>query len=415
MTVMEKIFKDSAFDSSTGNPADAGGVVTLHCTEGGSDKIYELSIRHQPSMSGDWNVTARYGRRSSRSRQDADHGAFSSLPMAIRALEKVTNQKLKKGYQLLRMESIHGKMLKPYEYKEGMPMPANASEKPAHQSPPAVIPDKVQCDVISLVEVPSGSEDLSNPDKPFCAYEEVAGIGVSISMETGVSPQIDYKKIHTTDTDEDFLAAVSKARSKNGEFVAMQKILGECKVTGTITPDGGLVVDDLTRVGGVNISGFSYGVRIDMAREAEGGRGLFGVVNPVSWAEAYTLYDELLVDGNSTGLIYRLLEAKAGDRVDYRYSFRDRVPVVVFAIENRTIHLSVFSDTGTGYSVGTCDLPVGSEMPEIGDVIEVERSRRSKYELEDVLYVGLLPDVSWDECRWDRAMPVGILPQKEVA
>ena len=70
--------------------------INLHCTENGSDKVYNITLEDEAS--GSWRVRFEYGRRGG-TLVGGTKGNGASLAVAEKAYTKLINDKLAKGYR----------------------------------------------------------------------------------------------------------------------------------------------------------------------------------------------------------------------------------------------------------------------------------------------------------------------------
>lgn len=74
--------------------------VSLHCTTGNSDKIYEIRIAE--TTPGEFSLYAMYGRRGATSLNTTHKGMYASLAAAKLAFDTLLNEKVAKGYVIVK-------------------------------------------------------------------------------------------------------------------------------------------------------------------------------------------------------------------------------------------------------------------------------------------------------------------------
>lgn len=365
--------------------------VRLHCTEGGSDKLYDIHLEDRPN--GTAIVYGMNGRRGSTLvRQDKTSGAIP-YAAALRIYESLKAEKMgKKHYRLV-----------------------NETDSVTTASAASFVVQEIKID--AKTGNVSTKMDVIQPAEPVVKKVILLPQLLNVITEEEVMRLIeDDAYMMQEKKDGERRPVISESEiimglNKKGTEVILPELIVKSLPKGIrIAIDGEAIADklyafDLLMKEGKSLREFDAERRYKLLKEISFGKNIEVVYTAFTTEEKRKLYISLR-DGNKEGVVFKKKNSayksgrpnSGGDHL--KYQFRKRASFIVDNITagKRSVGL-VILDEGKRVSIGKCTIPANYEIPKIGDVVEAQYLYAYRGgSIFQPVYYGKRNDVDAEEC-----------------
>ncbi|HRY04940.1 MAG TPA: WGR domain-containing protein [Beijerinckiaceae bacterium] len=357
----------------------------LHCTEGASDKIYEIEII---SVGDHWKTSARWGRRGG-ALQSADKTKIVDFHKASAVAEDLARQKTAKGYRVVSEQAV------PKSTHSGTP-PAAAADLPAARPMPrpAPTPKSPEAPAPQLASpAAAGTIDMLIASEDYVAQEKFFGERRILVKKGDAVYGFSRRR-----TPVEVVPAIAEAAcASNASFVLDTEIIGDALYAFDLLSFNDA---DLTRVP------LDYRLARLFLLGLELGPAITTVYTAASATDKRKLHDEVR-SRDGEGLVFKKRHGlyvpgrPAGDPGWIKYKFHDMLSAIVIGHnEQRSVALGLIDDaTGAQIPVGNVTIPVNHEVPPLGAVVEVRYLfAYDNGSLYEPVYLGPRNDICTDEC-----------------
>lgn len=338
----------------------------LHNTNGTSDKIYQIQVEELGN--NDYKVNKQWGRRGSTFQTKTQN--FSSLKDANKEYDKTVNSKLSDGYFVT---SIPAQQI-PQSSNSSSTNTSTPNQTTPNQPPPTGA-------VRQNIREKSGINcQLANPvaegvlENLFCSDEWALQ-----PKFDGVRSLLGYENIKTISI------------NRLGELVTPSEEISELSVEisnllGDFLLDGELIglhfyAFDILKVQGMDLRSTNFAQRAKLLQQLFSNVNLENLtVSPCAYTteEKRRLFN-LLKAENREGAIFRKLDSvytesrPASGGTLLKFKFTDSATCIVTEKNpQRSVKISMLDANGNNVAVGNCSIPANADVPEIGDLIEVQ-------------------------------------------
>jgi bifunctional non-homologous end joining protein LigD len=337
----------------------------LRCTEGSSDKVYNLDLKEE---GGGWVVSYANGRYGSTlvSGTKTASGPVP-YPAARKIYDTVLREKLKGGY-----------------IPTGADAEAYIQADRNHSG--------IQCALLNPIDIEDAAAYINDPD--WIAQEKHNGRRC-LFRKQGDS----LEAINRTGLTVGYPPVVGRAlNAASTGFIIDGEAIGET-----------LHVFDLLMIAGVDVRSDAYESRLlllqDLISQLAGpGSPIVLVATAWTTEEKQRLWDSVMA-ANGEGLVFKRRDAHypvgrpASGGSQLKCKFWESCSAVVGGINTqRSVSLKLLSD-GAWTDVGNCTIPVNHAVPAVGEVVEIRYLfANSGGCLQEPTYLGVRKDVAADNC-----------------
>jgi bifunctional non-homologous end joining protein LigD len=355
------------FNDVAPGEAPAEWSVALHSTEGGSDKLYNVSI---VAKSGLWEVNYSNGRRGG----TLAYGTKTKAPVAYADARKIATKVLKEktggGYLV-----VGGRQLSAGDSFQAI----RVTEKMDTRYRPQLLQPIDRDEVEALLGDPAWIMQIK--------YDgERRGVLVEGGAASGAA-----RKGYAVGLGDRVAAAVATI-GRDADL------------------DGEQVGDvfycwDVLRVDGLDLRNRKLADRIAILEALAVERA--GVVSVVvsyrTPAEKRAAYDKAVAD-KSEGVVFKRADSTyvADSRADWKkFKFIESLTAIATPnADRRSVALDLVDAEGARVRVGNVTVPANHQIPSEGEVVEVEYRRANRGgSLQEPVYKGRRPDMEWSDCR----------------
>lgn len=358
--------------------------VTLYCTEGGSDKVYQIHLRRATSAGGGWVVDRANGPRGKTLRPGTETPQPVELEVAVEIFERLLRSKLKKGY----FEGEGGRAYASAEF-------AGLASGHRQQLPTAIPSARA----VQLLKSPGWAlQEKANGERRTLRIDpsgDVRGIN-KLGLYTSIPAH--------------WIPAFAGVALDGGALFDGEQVGDDYYVFDVLELHGrdlrhrpfGFRIGQITRV-------------VDVHAETLGFvKPLLPIVDPrAKIAEAAAIAARA-----GEGYVLKRLDApyEAG-RSDaaLKFKFTESSTCLVRSLNRqRSVALALIDAAGEWVSVGNVTIPANHEMPSEGDLVEVEYLYYNpRGAFEQPVYLGRRHDVAQAECHFGQVMrlkPGAVMP-----
>ena len=335
--------------------------VTLYYTQGGSDKLYRASVSNV--LDGLYEVYFAYGRRG----QTLSTGKKTTSPVSYDAAKKIycklVKEKVAKGY-------VYG--------LDGTPI-ENVDK----------VSTGIYPQLLNSIDEVELEKMLNNTT--HCMQQKHDGVNLLVE-HTAVGEVKGINKLGFTRVIPS--AVTAELASEKLSFL----VAGEC--VGDF-----YYVFDLLSIAGENLRPFSYAYRYDRLMDLYFEGNVTIVLTAWSPPEKRAMFKRLK-EKNAEGVVFKDIHAsytagrpnKGGPQLKFKFKATASC-VVLHENDKRSVALAVM-DCNRLVDVGNCTIPPNKEIPNVGEIVEIEYLYKypDSGKIFQPVYLGVRDDVLPEEC-----------------
>ena len=338
--------------------------ISLWCTEGGSDKVYDISI--EDNGDDTYDVPFTYGRRGGPLNSGCKCQEVS-YATAKKSFDKVVKEKLAKGYKIVEGGAVSSSF-------------TTASEK----TDTGIYP--------MLLDVADESTHISlQSNKDFIAQEKHDGKRLMLRRVGGHVTAINRKGQEVNFPE--VLAGPNGAMVASEDFIIDGELVGEL-----------LFVFDVIEYGGIDLRALTYEERYNFLSEFNGASNLIIVKSAKTQAEKIAL-ENTLRGIRAEGIVYKNKKAvfSVGKNHNqmWKYKFWHTATCIVKEanVGVDSVSLQLFDDAGVLIDVGNCTINKRVCLPKAGDLLEIRYLYAYRGgSLYQPTMIALRDDIDKEEC-----------------
>jgi bifunctional non-homologous end joining protein LigD len=337
----------------------------LHCTENGSDKVYNVSIDPIPGTRY-YDVNTEYGRRGSNLTK-VSKITNATCVMAKAVFDKVIIEKKAKGYKIVSDPSaIINPLLNP--------TPTRITDQEDTGFRPQLLNEVKEEDVQKYID-----------DPMWCAQEKYDGQRRSLVCVDGTLTGVNRKGLSVP------------IRTEHEQIPGKNYILD------------GEALGDKIMIFDHPLIGKGYRERYKRMLEKFTFDGIFLELAPVAWSkEAKQALLERVRTANGEGIVFKKIDAiykpgrpaSGGDQLKYKFTETCSCVVIKRHPRKRSVEVGVFDNSGLLTSVGNVTIYPNFTVPKEGEIVEVKYLYWYGEEgsLFQPVYLGERTDIDRTDC-----------------
>jgi len=336
--------------------------ITLHFTQGGSDKVYRAFIT---PVDDQFTVSFAYGRRGSALRQGVKAESVSR-EKAQSVFDKLIKSKKSKGYT---------------ESETGQAYVQTDSENDV---------SGIHCQLLNTITLADVNDYINNPN--YCAQRKYDG---------------EHRLIERTGNE-------TKGVNKKGLYLAISQPLVDASA---LVDSFNYIIDgedlgdslksfDLLRLDGIDITHKPYAERYLLLRGICNDNGIDCVDTAFTTNDKRAMFEQLKTEGRE-GIVFKNVNAtyqagrphSGGDQLKYKFVESCSMVVTAHNVGKRSVSFHAV-ESGVEVPMGNVTIQPNKVIPAVGDIIEILYlyCYPSGGSLYQPVYKGIRTDVDLHEC-----------------